>query len=508
MKKFKMPSAYSILLIITGIVAALTWIIPAGKYEEGVYQAIDKNPQGILRFLSAPVEGFYDAIGIALFVLVIGGFINVMIKTGAIDAAIGNLIKKFGGREIILIPIIMVILGIGGSTYGMAEETIAFYPLLIPVFVAAGFDVVTAVAVILIGAGTGVLCSTVNPFATGAASDAAQVSLGIGMGLRAMMFVVFEAIGIFYVLRYAKKVKKTPTLSVVSELKAENEAYFLRDKQETPKLTGKRKWILAIFTLTFVIMIIGVIPWSWKFGIDIFNNINDAIAKIPLFGVYATSSDNYWLSDLASAKATGVPLSAFAMGDWWFAQITVLFLAASVLVGKIFGFKEKEFVKIFIDGSKDLLAVALIIGVSRGIKIIMQAGGMDATILYWSENALKDMSPALFSIMTYIFYLPMSFVIPSTSGLAGATMPIIGPLAGSVFQNAGLVAEAGKAIAITAYQSASGLINLVSPTSGVVMGALALARLPYERWLKFIGKLLLIYAVVTVIFLVIASLIG
>ena len=508
MKKFKMPSAYTILLIITAIVAVLTWIIPAGAYTDGVYAEVPKNPQGILRVLSAPVEGFYDAIGIALFVLVIGGFIGVMIKTGAIDAAIGNLIKKFGGREIILIPVLMVIFGIGGSTYGMAEETIAFYPLLIPVFIAAGFDVVTAVSVILIGAGTGVLASTLNPFATGAASEAAQVSIGIGVGLRLIMFAVLETTGIIYVLRYAKKVKANANHSIVFDMKAENETFFLRDKVEVPQLTGKRKVILAIFGLTFVIMILGVIPWSWKFGIEIFNNINNAIAKVPFLGVYATSSDNYWLSDLMSSKATGVPLSAFALGDWWFGQITVLFLVASVIIGKIYGFKEKELGKIFVDGARDLLGVALIIGVSRGIKVIMVAGGMDATILYWSENALKNLPPSIFSVMTYIFYLPMSFLIPSTSGLAGATMPIIGPLAGNVFENAGLAVDTGKAISITAYQSASGLINLITPTSGVVMGALAIAKVPYEKWLKHVLKLLGIYAIVTVVLLVVASLLA
>lgn len=502
MKKFKMPTAYTILFLIIVLVAILTWIVPAGEYIDGVYQESESNPQGIYDILAAPVEGFFNAVDIALFVLVIGGFVGIVLKTGAIDAAIGAVIKKLKGKEIMLIPILMLLFGIGGTTFGMAEETIAFYPILIPVFIVAGYDVVTAVAVILLGAGLGVLSSTVNPFATGTASAALGLGLGEGMGLRVAMLLVMEAIGIAFVMRYAIKVKADPSKSLVASMRVENEKHFLGEDPEIPEYTGKRKLVILLFALTFVIMVLGVIPWAGKFNIEIFDNAYNWLAQnVKILGFEVNTADAYW--DNYDSFQT----HSAALGDWWFGQMTVLFFISSLLIGKVYGMKENEIVGSFVDGAKDLLSVALIVGVSRGIKIVMAAGGIDATVLYWGETALNGLPPSLFTVFAYIFYIPMSFLIPSTSGLANASMPIIGPLAGSIFESAGMSATAGKALVITAYQSASGIVNLVTPTSGVVMGGLALARLPFEKWLKFVMKILAVVFVVTIVMLIIGTLI-
>jgi len=500
MKKFKMPTAYTILFLIIAVVAILTWVVPAGEYVDGVYQQVDSNPQGLYDILAAPVEGFFNAVDIALFVLVIGGFVGIVLKTGAIDAAIGSLIKNLKGKEIMLIPILMILFGIGGTTFGMAEETIAFYPILIPVFLAAGFDIVTAVAVILLGAGLGVLSSTVNPFATGTASAALELGLGEGIGLRALMLFVMEAIGIFFVMSYATKVRKDPTKSLVYSQKEENEKHFLGEDPEIPEYTTKRKIVLALFAITFIIMILGVIPWAYKFDIMVFDDAYNWLAEnVSVLGFEPNTADSFW--DNYDAFKT----HSAALGDWWFGQMTVLFFISSLLIGKVYGMKEDELVANFIDGARDLMSVALIVGVSRGIKIVMAAGGMDATVLYWGEQALNGLQPALFTVFAYIFYIPMSFLIPSTSGLANASMPIIGPLAGSVFEAAGMSANAGKALVITAYQSASGIVNIITPTSGVVMGGLAIARLPYDKWIKFVGKILGVVFVATIIMLVIGT---
>lgn len=501
MKKFKMPTAYTILFMIIVVVALLTWFVPSGEYVDGVYQEVESNPQGIYDVLAAPIEGFFNAVDIALFVLVIGGFVGIVLKTGAIDASIGSVTRKLKGKEIMLIPILMLLFGLGGTTFGMAEETIAFYPILIPVFIAAGYDVVTAVAVILIGAGLGVMSSTVNPFATGTASAALGLGLGEGMGLRFMMLFVMEAIGITFVMRYASKVKKDPSKSLVAHLRKENEIHFLGEEPEIPEYTTKRKIVMALFACTFVIMIIGVIPWAYKFDITFFDNAYNWLAEnVKILGFEANTADAYWghYDDYRTHSA--------ALGDWWFGQMTVLFFISSLLIGKVYGMKENEIVNNFVEGSRDLMSVALIVGVSRGIKIVMAAGGMDATVLYWGETALNGLAPGVFTVFAYIFYIPMSFLIPSTSGLANASMPIIGPLAGSVFETAGLSATAGQGLVITAYQSASGIVNLITPTSGVVMGGLAIARLPYDKWLKFVGKIIGVVFVVTIIMLYIGSL--
>lgn len=480
-KKFQMPTAYTILISIIIAVAVLTWVIPAGQYDlvdpsaskpqpvPGTYHVVDSNPQGIWEVINAPINGFADAQDIALFVLVIGGFLGVIMKTGAIDAGIANIVRKLKGREKLMIPILMIAFSLGGTSFGMAEETIAFYPLIIPVFIAAGYDSITAVATVLLGAGIGVLNSTVNPFATGVASGFANISIGDGIFFRGGMLILQMAIAIVFVMRYADMVKKDPSKSLVSDLKEANEKHFLSQSTGDAdlELTGKRKLVLGLFGMSFIVMILGVIPWAYKFNINIFENFNNAVSKIPGIG------------------------SPVSLGDWWFGEMTVLFLVASVICGKVYGMKEKEIVGAFVAGARDLLGVALIVGVSRGISIVMDAGGMTQTVLYWGENSLAGLGKIPFLIFTYVFYLPMSFLIPSTSGLATLSMPIMAPM--------GEFAGVAKSLVVTAYQSASGIINLVTPTSAVVMGGLSIARVDYTRWVKYVAPLLGILFVTTVI---------
>ncbi|BBE31683.1 C4-dicarboxylate ABC transporter [Tepiditoga spiralis] len=467
MKKFKMPTAYTILMIIIAIVAIMTWVVPTGNYDyvdpnasklqpiPGTYHSVPKNPQGIGAIIKAPIDGFYDAVDVALFVIVIGGFLGVVMKTGAVDAGIASVTKKLKGREKLMIPILMILFGLGGTTFGMCEETIAFYPLIIPVFIAAGYDAITAVAVIMLGAGVGVLASTVNPFATGIASGFANISLGEGIGLRLFMLIVGEAITIFYVMKYAKKVKQDPSKSLVADMFDKNKEHFLHAKSENdfPELNGRRKAVLWIFAATFIVMVYGVIPFS-----DI------GITAIPTL-------------------------------YWWFGELTTLFFVSAVIIGIVYGMKEEELVGAFINGARDLLGVAIIIGVARGITIVMNNGNITDTILHLGEGSLAKLSSSVFAIVTYLFYLPLSFLIPSTSGLATLSMPIMAPL--------GDFAHVSRDIIITAYQSANGILNLFTPTSAVVMGGLAIARVPYGTWLKFLWKLLAILFVFSILSLVI-----
>lgn len=465
MKRFKMPSAYTILISIIILVATLTWIVPAGQYDyvdpnaskkapiPGTYHLVDPNPQGIKEVILAPIDGFYDAVDVALFVLVIGGFLGIIMKTGAIDAAIARVTYKLKGREKWMIPILMIMFSLGGTSFGMAEETIAFYPLLIPVFIAAGYDTVTAVSVILFGAGVGVLGSTVNPFATGIASGFAGISLGEGIGFRVLILVLGELIAIMYVMRYAKKIKKDPTKSLVYNTYEEDKKHFLatENENEFPELTGKRKVVLGLFCLTFVIMVGGVIPFE-----DI------GITAIPTLG-------------------------------WWFGELTALFLVSAIIIGLVQGMKEQELISTFVQGARDLLGVALIIGISRGITVVMNAGNMTDTVLRLGEGMLAGTGSIAFAVFSYLFYIPLSFLIPSTSGLATLSMPIMAPL--------GDFAGVARHIVITAYQSASGTINIITPTSAVVMAALGMARISYSTWLKHAFKLVLMLMVLVMLVL-------
>ena len=483
--RFTLPSAYTILFALIVLMAIATWIIPAGQYAldadgspiPGTYEEVESSPSWIIvDSLEAPINGLYGiedpatgnvdvfnsgdlfgAIDVALFILVIGGFIGITMKTGAIQAGIAMLVSRLGGRERWMIPILMTVFAIGGTTFGMAEESLAFYVLVITVMIAAGYDALVGALVILLGAGIGVLGSTVNPFATGIASGFADVPISDGLVLRLVILVVGLAAGIWFVLRYADRVKRDPSKSLVYDMKEDNERHFAAAGTDTGEvvLTGQHKAVLGLFGGAFAVMVYGVIPWE------------DLNIGLPTL----------W---------------------WWFPEMTASFLLFAILIGLVARMKEGELTSTFVDGARDLLGVALIIGIARGITVVMNNGQITDTVLYWAESALGDVGEAAFAVVMYLLFLPLSFLIPSTSGLATVAMPIMAPLAEFTGVNPSLV--------VTAYQSASGLINLVTPTSAVVMGGLAIARVPYGRYLRFVWPLLLILGVLSVIVLSLGAL--
>lgn len=463
MTKLKMPTAYTTLFGIIIVVAIFTWIIPAGEYRyldngepiAGSYHEVDRSGQTPTDIAMAPLNGLYEAIDVAAFILMVGGFLGVMSKTGAIDSGISNVVKKLKGREQMLIPILMCLFAVGGTTFGMSEETIAFYPLILPVVIAAGYDSVTAVSVILLGAGAGVLGSTVNPFATGIAAGFTGISLGDGIILR--IFILLATLGacIWYVCSYASKVKKDPSKSVVANMYEENIKHFSSVKKELGELTFVHKTALTIFACTFLLMVYSVIPFS-----DI-----------------------------------GIPI--YTLG-WWFPELSALFFVSAIILGISCNLRENEIVDSFVLGAADLLGVAFIIGISRGITVIMNSGSITDTILHWGESALSGTGSIMFIILTYIIYLPLSFLIPSSSGLATLSMPIMAPLAD--------FAGVGRDIVITAFQSANGLVNLATPTSAVVMGGLAIGRVPFDKWIKYLWKLILLVIALNILFLCVGTL--
>ncbi|MEJ6781276.1 YfcC family protein [Aminobacter sp. Piv2-1] len=466
-RRFRFPTAFTILFGLIIVVAALTWIVPAGQYQRtlnaalgrevpvaGTYTLTDPNPQGVFDVIMAPIAGLYNpatnqanAIDVALFVLVIGGFIGVVASTGAINAGIVRAMTALRGREKWMIPVLMALFAFGGTTYGMAEETLAFYVLLIPIMIAAGYDAVTAVAIILLGAGVGVLGSTVNAFATVIASDAAGIPFTQGIVLRFAILGLSWLAAVVYVMRYAERVRLDPSKSLVYDRKAENEAHFLSTQVATLEFTGRHKLILTVFGLTFAVMIWGVL-----------------------------------------------------LGGWWMGEMSGLFLASSVLVGLIAHPGEAKFVDAFLSGARDLLGVALIIGLARGIVVVMDAGKITDTILNWAELSVAGLPQVAFINVMYWIEVLLSFFVPSSSGLAVLTMPIMAPVAD--------FAGVGRELVVTAYQSANGLVNLINPTFAVVMGALAIGRVPYERWLRFMWPLLLILTVIIAASLSLAALLS
>lgn len=463
MKSFKFPSAYSILFILIIIVAILTCFIPAGHYQlelnpllgtevpvAGTYSVTQSNPQGITDILLAPIDGLWNhrtgqaaAIDVALFILIIGGFLGITTKTGAIDAGIQRVTGRLAGKEELMIPILMGLFALGGTIYGMAEESLPFYSLLVPVMVAARFDRLVAAATVLLGAGIGTLGSTINPFATVIAANAAGIPFTQGMGLRIVLLLLCWCLAVAWVLRYAIAVRKDPKASCLAHLAGKNDSETLVPVHLA--FTRTHKVILTLFTCAFAIMIYGV-----------------------------------------------------STRGWWMGEISAMFLGFSFLIGIVARMSESLFIDTFIDGAKELLGVALIIGIARGIVVMMDNGMITHTLLHAAESMVTGLPALIFVFVSWGLEALLSILIPSSSGLAVMSMPIMAPLA----DFAGLP----RHLMVTIYQSASGIVNLVTPTSGVVMGGLAIAKVPYGQYLRWVAPLLLALIIVNLFVLSLSAL--
>ena len=482
-KKRGMPSSFTILLALLAIVAVIT-VIVSGTSGGAVTAA------RLSDFCTAPILGFADALPVCLFVMILGGFLGMMTETGALDNGIAVLVQKLKGNEIMLIPVLMLIFSLGGTTYGMCEETVPFYALLAATMMAAGFDPMVGAATVLLGAGCGCLGSTVNPFAVGAAVDALtgvgiEVNQSIIIGLGAVLWIVTTAMSIVFVMNYAKKVKadKGSTILSMQELKDAEEAHgkAASEVHKEVKLTGRQKGVLIAFAFTFVVMIVGFIPLA---------DLNEGVANFFDAGAVYDADGNAVVQGW-SALITGLPI-----GQWYFDEASTWFFLMAVLIGIIGGLSEKQIVNTFITGAADMMSVVLVIALARGISVLMANTGLDVFVLDAAANALAGLSGVIFAPMSFLVYFGLSFLIPSTSGMATVSMPIMGPLAVKL----GFSPE----VMVMIFSSAIGVVNLFTPTSGAIMGGLALAKIEWTTWLKFALKLIVALSVVCAVILTVA----
>ena len=482
-KKRGMPSSFTILLALLAIVAVIT-VIVSGTSGGAVTAA------RLSDFCTAPILGFADALPVCLFVMILGGFLGMMTETGALDNGIAVLVQKLKGNEIMLIPVLMLIFSLGGTTYGMCEETVPFYALLAATMMAAGFDPMVGAATVLLGAGCGSLGSTVNPFAVGAAVDALTgvdiaVNQSIIIGLGAVLWIVTTAMSIVFVMSYAKKVKadKGSTILSMQELKDAEEAHgkAASEVHKEVKLTGRQKGVLIAFAFTFVVMIVGFIPLA---------DLNEGVANFFDAGAVYDADGNTVVQGW-SALITGLPI-----GQWYFDEASTWFFLMAVLIGIIGGLSEKQIVNTFITGAADMMSVVLVIALARGISVLMANTGLDVYVLDAAANALAGLSGVIFAPMSFLVYFGLSFLIPSTSGMATVSMPIMGPLAVKL----GFSPE----VMVMIFSAAIGVVNLFTPTSGAIMGGLALAKIEWTTWLKFALKLIVALSVVCAIILTVA----
>ncbi|MEX2982509.1 YfcC family protein [Streptomyces sp. C36] len=491
-RAFVFPSALTVLAAVTVVVWILTFVIPSGSYRrtpdgdpiQGTYHR-EPAPGGFLHRLGdlflAPVNGLYgvrdaktgevapDALGtlygsagVFLFVLAIGAFITVVFATGALDRGIERLAHRLRERGALLIAGVMTVFSLLGTVEGFAEETLGFYGLLVPLMLALGYDRMVATGTIILGAGVGVLASTVNPFATGVASSAAGISIGDGIALRFAMWVVLTAVTIGYVVRYAHRVRAAPERSLVGFLEGDRE--LAAKAAEPPELTGLQKGVLVLVTLVFTFMIFSVIPWA----------------------------------SALSGRSDAVPYD-WELG-WSFAQLAALFIVAAVLVGLVAHLGEQKLSATIIQGAADFIAPALVIVLARGVTVIMTNAKVIDTVLHAVEGVVSGTPPVAFAVLVFIVNLPLAFLIPSTSGHATLAMPILAPLAD--------FAGVSRAVAVTAWQSASGWMNLWVPTTAVVVGGVSLAKVGYDRYLRFVWPLLALLAVLICGFLALGAALG
>ena len=482
-KKRGMPSSFTILLALLAIVAVVT-VIVSGTSGGAVTAA------RLSDFCTAPIKGFADALPVCLFVMILGGFLGMMTETGALDNGIAVLVQKLKGNEIMLIPVLMLIFSLGGTTYGMCEETVPFYALLAATMMAAGFDPMVGAATVLLGAGCGCLGSTVNPFAVGAAVDALTgvdiaVNQSIIIGLGAVLWLVTTVMSIVFVMNYAKKVKadKGSTILSMQELKDAEEAHgkAASEVHKEVKLTGRQKGVLIAFAFTFVVMIVGFIPLA---------DLNEGVANLFDAGAVYDADGNAVVQGW-SALITGLPI-----GQWYFDEASTWFFLMAILIGIIGGLSEKQIVNTFITGAADMMSVVLVIALARGISVLMASTGLDVYVLDAAANALAGLSGVIFAPMSFLVYFGLSFLIPSTSGMATVSMPIMGPLAVKL----GFSPE----VMVMIFSAAIGVVNLFTPTSGAIMGGLALAKIEWTTWLKFALKLIVALSVVCAIILTVA----
>lgn len=483
-KKRGMPSSFTILLALLAIVAVITVIV------SGTTDAV--TAATFSDFFTAPVKGFADALPVCLFVMILGGFLGMMTETGALDNGIAVLVQKLKGREIWIIPVLMCLFALGGTSYGMCEETVPFYALLAATMMAAGFDPLVGAATVLLGAGCGCLGSTVNPFAVGAAVDALsskgiEVDQTIIIGLGFLLTVVTTLISIFFVMRYAKKVKadKGSTFLSLQEQKDAEAAHgaAAAEAAKEVKLTGRQKAVLGIFAFTFVVMIVGFIPLG---------DLNANVAGFFDNGVY--DADGNTITQAWSAVVTGLPI-----GQWYFDEASTWFFVMAIVIGIVGGLSEKQIVNTFITGAADMMSVVLIIALARGISVLMAATGLDMYVLDAAAAMLRGVPSFIFAPVAFLVYFGLSFLIPSTSGMATVSMPIMGPLAAGL----GFSPE----VMVMIFSSAIGVVNLFTPTSGAIMGGLSLAKIEWTTWLKFAMPLIVILTLVSMVITTVACMV-
>jgi uncharacterized ion transporter superfamily protein YfcC len=505
-RRLAFPSAVTTLAIVTVVVWIAALFLPAGTYQHaadgspipGTYEQIPSplsfgekvqqlflSPVNGLYGLQSPETGYVDpdtigrmfgSVGVVLFIMSIGAFISVSFATRSLEVAIAGLAVRLRTKGWLLIAAIMALFSLLGSTMGFSVETLGFYALFLPLMAALGYDRMVTAAMIIVGALIGVMAATVNPFSIGVAAGEADVSIGDGIVLRVILWLLLTTIAIAYVLRYAAKIRRDPAASLVGfddpDEDSSGAAHVTDSVAATETLTRTQKWVLVITGFSFGLMIFSVIPWSSIFGGD--------TGPAEDYHSHVTAVEPFW----------------FEL-NWWFPQLAMLFVIASLVVGFVARLGEKEVVRLVIQGASDMLGPAIVIMLAAGVSVIMTNTKTLDTILNSMEQLTSGASAGVFAVITLVVNIPLAFLIPSSSGHATLAMPLLAPLSD--------FAGVSRPLMITSWIMGHGLTLLFSPTSVVLVGGLAIARVGYDKYLRFAWPLLLVLLVTSSLVIGIAA---
>lgn len=507
----KIPHTYVIIFFIILISAILTWIIPGGEFQReqvvingaerevvvtGSFEYTDSNPQ-TWQVFSALFQGFVNTSNIIVFVLLIGGAFWIMNYSRAIDQGIQGFLKsskrlerfkpiRFLGVDNIIIFFIMLLFSVFGAVFGMSEETIAFMVIFVPLAISMGYDSITGTSLVFVAAGLGFAGAILNPFTVGIAQGLSDIPLYSGMGYRLFCWIIITLVGIVYVMIYARKIKKNPKKSLVYQ----DDEYWRKLKEtkgDEIENTGKRSgW--AVYIL--ITLLLGFVAFRFPTTELSAGNQSVILPVMPfLAGLFALMGP---FSLRKSSRGMVLQLLLFTilflvvgvMGyGWYIKEIATLFFAMGIFSGIVMGYSPNKITKLFLDGSKDILSAAMVVGLAGGIIVILQEGHIIDTILYGVSKAMNNFGRMATVGMMYVFQTFLNVIIPSGSGKAALTMPLMSQFSDLV----GLSRQA----TVMAFQFGDGFTNMITPTSGVLIGVLGVARIPYQKWVKWIVPLMM-----------------
>lgn len=470
-KQFKVPHVYAIIFALMVIFAVLTWIVPSGSYQRqevngrevtvaGTYEQSEKTyideetgdevdlRQGVFDVLQAPTRGIQEAIEVVAFILIVGGSFQVITKTGAITSGMGRVVRRFKNKDILIIPIAMVLFALSGTSFGMAEETLPFFAIFMPIMMAMGFDSMTAFMVVFVGARTGYIASTINPFNVLIAQGILGIQGNPQLWLRMIAWVVLTAVAITWVVLYARRVKKNPESSITFEDDIAKKVEFAADESALDaEFTGRQKGVLAVFIAGMCLIIWGLVTQGWYMN-----------------------------------------------------EISAVFLAMGLLAGVIAGFSQDVIAREFVAGIADFAFSAIVVGLARGILVIASDGMIIDTILNALATGLGGIPAVLFTTLLYAVENLLAILVPSSSGLAALTAPIFGPLT----ELMGLNPEA----AVWALSMGSATMSLICPTSAILVAGLGVCKIKLGQWWKTVWKFFLVVSLINIVFVAISGLIA